>query len=59
VETHAAAIMHEHQLVEAVLLIEKDVCRTCAPNLFKIIPVGAHLTVVSPSSAEHYWSSRG
>jgi hypothetical protein len=56
VEGHAAAIMHNRNIARATLLIEKEPCGACDPNIPRMLPAGARLQIVSPNDTNYYWS---
>jgi peptidoglycan hydrolase-like protein with peptidoglycan-binding domain len=57
IEGHAVAKMWELGKRRGVLLIEKDPCTQCNRNLPQMLPRGGSLSVVSPQSTTHYFSS--
>jgi hypothetical protein len=56
VEGHAAAVMHNRKIKRATLLIEKEPCKACDPNIPRMLPIGSRLEVVSPNETSYYWS---
>lgn len=51
VEGHAAALMRQEGIKEATLFINNTPCRSCVPNLPRMLPSGATLNVVLPDGS--------
>jgi hypothetical protein len=51
VEGHAAALMRQEGIKEATLFINNAPCRSCVPNLPRMLPSGATLNVVLPDGS--------
>lgn len=56
IEGHAASILYQRNLTFGVLLIEKEPCGACDPNIPRMLPPNARLDVVFPCSTSTYWS---
>jgi hypothetical protein len=60
VEGHAAAIMWQRGVHNAMLLVDRPMCNVCSRNLPYTLPLGAKLLVISREEGEtHVWASHG
>ncbi|MCG8312023.1 MAG: hypothetical protein MI976_02305 [Pseudomonadales bacterium] len=56
IEGHAASILYQRNLSYGMLLIEKEPCGACDPNIPRMLPPDTRLDVVFPGSTSVYWS---
>jgi hypothetical protein len=67
IEGHASAVLYRNSFeamktqkaAEAALLIPKEPCGACDPNLSATLPRGTRLFVVDPETTTTYWSTSG